>query len=103
MLLRNGFAADLFRQGTAVAVLGVGLGEPDEHARITRTIAESFTRGRSLSDLVGDLRESHSPMGKSRAVDMTFESMLPTVGVALWAFDPSLVYMAPPEDGGRRK
>ena len=102
MLLRNGFAADLFRQGTAVAVVGVGLGEPDQHARITRMIAESFARGRSLSDLVTDLRESHSGMGKNRAVDMTFESMLPTVGVALWAFDPSLVYMAPPEEGGRR-
>jgi hypothetical protein len=96
MLLRNGFAADLFRQGTAVAVLGVGLGEPDQHARITRTIAESFAHGRSLSDLVTELRESHGPMGKARAVDMTFESMLPTVGVALWAFDPSLVYLAPP-------
>jgi len=96
MLLRNGFAADLFRQGTAVAVLGVGLGEPDQHARITRTIAESFTQGRSLSDLVTELRESHGPMGKNRAVDMTFESMLPTLGVALWAFDPSLVYLAPP-------
>jgi hypothetical protein len=99
MLLRNGFAADLFRQGTAVAVLGVGLGEPDQHARITRMIAESFARGRSLSDLVTALRESPGPAGKSRAVDMTFESMLPTVGVALWAFDPALVYLAPPTAG----
>jgi tetratricopeptide (TPR) repeat protein len=96
MLLRNGFAADLFRQGTAVAVLGVGLGEPDQHARITRMIAESFARGRSLSDLVTELRERPGSSGKNRAVDMTFESMLPTVGVALWAFDPSLVYLAPP-------
>jgi peptidoglycan hydrolase-like protein with peptidoglycan-binding domain len=96
LLLRNGFAADLFRQGTAVAVLGVGLGEPDLHARVTRTIAESFARGRSLSMLVGDLRERPGPTGKLRPVDMTFESMLPTLGVALWAFDPSLVYLAPP-------
>jgi hypothetical protein len=96
MLLRNGFAADLFRQGTAVAVLGVGLGEPDQHARITRMIAESFARGRSLSDLVTELRDRPGLNGKNRAVDMTFESMLPTVGVALWAFDPSLVYMTPP-------
>ena len=95
LLLRNGFAADLFRQGTAVAVLGVGLGEPDLHARVTRTIAESFARGRSLSALVADLRET--PGGnRVRPVDMTFESMLPTVGVALWAYDPSLVYLAPP-------
>ena len=97
LLLRNGFAADLFRQGTAVAVLGVGLGEPDLHARATRTIAESFARGRSLSALAGELRERPGPSGKLRAVDMTFESMLPTLGVALWAFDPSLVYLAPPE------
>jgi tetratricopeptide (TPR) repeat protein len=95
MLLRNGFAADLFRQGTTVAVLGVGLGEPDQHARITRTIAESFAHGRSLSDLVADLREN-PPGGRIRPVDMTFETMLPTVGVALWAFDPKLVYLTPP-------
>ena len=95
MLLRNGFAADLFRQGTTVAVLGVGLGEPDEHARITRTIAESFAHGRSLSELVADLRE-HPTGGRVRPVDLTFETMLPTVGVALWAFDPKLVYLSPP-------
>ncbi|HUQ83099.1 MAG TPA: peptidoglycan-binding domain-containing protein [Gemmatimonadaceae bacterium] len=95
LLLRNGFAADLFRQGTAVAVLGVGLGEPDLHARVTRTIAESFARGRSLSALAAELREM--PGGATvRPVDMTFESMLPTVGVALWAYDPSLVYLAAP-------
>jgi cellulose synthase operon protein C len=95
LLLRNGFAADLFRQGTALAVLGVGLGEPDLHARVTRTIAESFARGRSLSALAADLRET--PAGvRVRPVDMTFESMLPTVGVAVWAYDPSLVYLAPP-------
>jgi len=95
LLLRNGFAADLFRQGTAVAVLGVGLGEPDLHARVTRTIAESFARGRSLAALAAELRET--PGGTTvRPVDMTLESMLPTVGVALWAYDPSLVYLAPP-------
>ena len=93
LLLRNGFAADLFRQNTAVAVLGVGLGEPDLHARATRTIAESLARGRSLSALVGDLRAPPGPSGMLRPV--TFESMLPTLGVALWAFDPSLVYLAP--------
>jgi hypothetical protein len=27
---------------------------------------------------------------------MTFETVLPTVGVALWAFDPKLVYLTPP-------
>ena len=96
MLLRNGFAADLFRQGTAVAVLGVGLGEPDQHARITRTIA-GVVRARTLAERArgGAAREPRAD-GQDRAVDMTFESMLPTFGVALWAFDPSLVYLAPP-------
>ena len=96
LLMRNGFAADLFRQGTSVAVLGVGLGEADQHARVTRTIAESLARGRSLTELVAALRESRGSARRLRAVDMTFETMLPTVGTALWAYDPALVYLAPP-------
>jgi hypothetical protein len=84
LLLRNGFAADLFAMGGARAVVGTGLAGKalgDVH----NVLVERMAAGDAIGDVIQEMRRLGQPAGFG-----SFDSAAAFAGTALWSHDAAL-------------
>ena len=79
LLMRNGFAADLFAMGGARAVIGTGLAEGRNADVLQDVLVEGLARG----DAIGDVVQSMRRQGPDSTFDY-FATGVSFVGTALW-------------------
>ena len=85
LLLRNGFAADLFAMGSTRAVVGTGLAGRTATGLLQDVLVEGLAHGYAIGDVVQRMRHQAEPEGFSR-----FESSVAFTATALWSNDPSM-------------
>ena len=85
LLLRNGFAADLFAMGSTRAVVGTGLADRTATDLIQDVLIEGLAHGDAIGDVVQRMRRQAEPACFTR-----FESSVAFTATALWSNDPSM-------------
>jgi hypothetical protein len=88
LLLRNGFAGDLFALGGARAVIATGLQRPADEDVLQDVLVEGVARGDAIGAVVRAMRAA----GEDAA---SFHDGLAFAATALWADDPRLRLPAP--------
>lgn len=82
LLLRNGFAGDLFALGGVRAVVATGLGGRKAMDLTQRMLVESLARGMTIGDVVTQMRGQAPEHGVSR-----LDAALAYGSIALWTND----------------
>ena len=92
LMLRNQFAAQLFRLGHVRGVLAAGLAAPDEVWNLTeRLVITAVAQHRSAGEVLVALREQ---LLRPSFENLTLDKVLPRFAAALWVQDPgSPVYI----------
>jgi hypothetical protein len=87
LCFRNRLGAELLRLDPTLAILGVGLAEPDQ-GWLYQHLADSLAQGGPIREVLSGFRSS----GYREAIEGPFQGldrMLPTVGAALFIDDPA--------------
>ncbi|MDT8306780.1 MAG: hypothetical protein RRC07_12660 [Anaerolineae bacterium] len=91
LLLRNAFAAELAQMAPVMAIIGTGLGDPDEQLEVSGRLVEGLVNNVPVGEIVRGMRQRARERWDAADPNL-FLRLLPFVGTALFTADPQRLF-----------